>query len=94
MPGFWPQELWKTTNEAWEHVYRAGGDVYEALQQAKQAADTVLETSPLIAEGLVTKKNYEENPQWTDKKIPIDPWWNWTPGSYLTPEQAAEFSAA
>jgi hypothetical protein len=94
MPGFWPQELWKTTNEAWEAVYYTDTDVGEALQTAQQAADAALAASPLLAEGLVTKKEYADNPDWTDGKIPIDPWWDGVLGSYLTSEQQAALEAA
>jgi len=89
-PGYWPAELWKTSNEAFEAVYKGGADIHDSLQQAKQAADVVLANSPEIQETILTKKDYEAHPSWTDGKIPIKPWWDGKRGSYLTPEQAAQ----
>ena len=86
-PGFWPDDLWKTSNEAWEKVYKSNGNVHDTLQEAKQAADVVLANSPATQETILTKKDYEEHSDWTEGKIPVKAWWDRQTRSYLNPDQ-------
>jgi len=89
-PGFWPADMWKIINTAWEQVYLTNADVAETLQGAKREADALLAVSPEIQATIITKQDYVDHPDWTEGKIPIAAWWDGTYGSYLTAEQQAE----
>lgn len=85
--GFWPSDLWKCTNEPWEAVYKNNADVTAQLKVAQQCADAILPKSPEIQDTILTKKDYIDNPSWTDSKIPIKSWWDGKRRSYLAADQ-------
>lgn len=82
-PGFWPGDMWRITNTAWESVYQSDADVTETLQAAKRDADALLAVSPEIQATIITKQDYIDHPQWTDGKIPVADWWDGVHASYL-----------
>jgi len=86
-PGFWSSDLWKCSNDAWEAVYKNNADVKATLQSAKQCADAILPKSPELQDGILSKKDYQDHPAWTDSKIPVKSWWDGKRRSYLNPDQ-------
>jgi ABC-type glycerol-3-phosphate transport system substrate-binding protein len=89
-PGFWNADLWDAINASWDNVYLKNAPVKDTLQALKQTADAILTSSPELQATIVTKKDYETHPEWTNGKIPAKSWWDKKPFSYLTPEQASQ----
>lgn len=89
-PGFWNADLWNAINSAWDSVYLGNTPVKDALQGLKQAADGILAASPELQATIITKKDYETHPEWTEGKIPAPSWWDKVRYSYLSAEQQAQ----